>query len=327
MSTPRAVSGIALVGATGQLGEELKRLLAAAGYPGGTIALLDVEDVAGLVTDYGDEARIVVETAEEELSTDRAVCFCGSPDSVRPRASKVVEAGGIAIDCTGGLVEDPEVTLIPPATWFETGDQGTSEFEPAPLLAVPDAGTLLLADLLLALGEGATDAVVDLILPASDVSERGARDLAEQATAVLNFAEIDDGVFERRLAFDIWPTSAGPGALAHRYGGQLGRLGVPLPALNVLRASTFHGVAASVYAPGADLDRVEAALADRGFVTEPGTGDESLDSPVRIAGHARSRCRPPRVDPRGGIWLWAVQDNHAAIAAAAVAVLRRICPL
>ena len=53
---------LALVGASSLLGVEVKDQLAASGVPRDAVTLFDLKEVAGVLTEYGDEARVFAET-------------------------------------------------------------------------------------------------------------------------------------------------------------------------------------------------------------------------------------------------------------------------
>ena len=312
-----ASATLALVGSSSVLGGDLKDLLAAAGYPGRAIELLDLDDQIGLVTKYGDEARVVLEAAEDSVREHRLVCFCGDPVAAQRFAPVVVDAGGTVIDCTSAHGSANDVTLIDAA-----GSPTATGF-----LAVPHAGTLLLAALSATIRERFVSAAATLLLPASELSDPGTEELATQATAMLNFGEGTEETFGRRLAFDAWPDATPPAGAAETIRTQLAALGAPAPALTALRASVFHGTAASIYIPGAAVEELRDTLRSGGIRVEAKSSDgELIDSPTRVAGRPDLHVCGIRGEADGS-WLWALMDNHHAAAATAVAAIRPRLPL
>ena len=299
---------VAIVGPSHVLGSDLKDRLAAAGYPGDAVELLDLDEHVGLLTEYGDEARVVLEAADETLSQFEVVCFCGDRQTTA-RFAPTAAATGTAIDCTGSLALDAEVGLV--------AADGSPDL--SGLVVVPQAATLLLAGVGGALD--LTGAVCNLTLPASDYSDAGTGELAEQATALLNFGESPDEVFGRRLAFDAWPDVTRPDGAAGRIASELGRLDVPAPALHAVRGSTFHGVAASLYLPEKSVDDVRQALADTVQFNATTSDNEPVDSPARAAGLDGIHAAHLRADPAGGTWVWLTMDNHRAVTSTALAAI------
>lgn len=308
MSPVPVAERVALVGATSQVGQELKGQLARVGYPGNRIELLDLEDEVGLVTDYGDEARVVLEAARGSLAAFRLACFCDSPAAARELAPAVTESGGLVVDCTGAFAGDAGPLA---------GDG--SDPGPGDIVTVPHPGTLLLRSL--AVGAGLEGAVSTLLLPASERHSGGAENMARQAAALLNFGETsaDDGeAFGRRIAFDLWPDDGGVG---ERIAAELQRLGLSCPRLFVLRAPVFHSLSATLWIPEREPRDVADALGAAGVAVDARDDRRRrIDSPARAAGRHGPHVASLRADG-GGTWAWAVLDNHHAVAAAALQVL------
>ena len=296
---------VAIVGATSVLGSDLRHRLSTAGYSGDAVELLDLEEHVGLLTEYGDEARVVLAAAEESLAGFEVVCFCGERQTVERFAGPAAEAG-TAIDCTGILSADPTVSLVD-----QEGSPGATG-----LLSIPLGATLMLAQL-----DGVIDlagATGTLILPSSELSDAGTEELAQQATALLSLTESPDDVFGRRLAFDAWPDATQPDGAAGRIRGELEQLGIEASALYAVRGSIFHGIAACIYIPGQDAASLVSALGPVAAI-EAETDDKSpVDSPARVAGRDGLHVGDVRDDPRGGAWIWLLQDNHRAITGAAL---------
>ncbi|NKB89772.1 MAG: hypothetical protein GKS06_16280 [Acidobacteria bacterium] len=299
---------VAIVGPSHVLGSDLKDRLAAAGYPGDAVELLDLDEHVGLLTEYGEEARVVLEAADETLTRFEVVCFCGDHQTTE-RFAPAAAAAGTAIDCTGSLALEPGVDLVAP-----DGSPTLSG-----LLVVPQAGTLLLAGIGSALD--LAGAACSLALPASDFSDAGTNELSEQAAALLNFGESPDDVFGRRLAFDVWPDATRPHGAGRRISAELERLGVTAPAIHATRGSTFHGVAASLYLPTHSPEAVRAALAEVATLDGHTNDNEPVDSPARVAGLDGIHAAGLREDPAGGSWVWLTVDNHRAATATALAAV------
>ncbi len=317
MAAVDATGRLALVGAASTLGREVKDALAASGVPGGRLALLDLDEHVGLVTDYGDEARTVLEATIEELREHALVCFAGAADTTRRFAPLVAEGGAVAIDCLGVCGGHRDAVLAAAARELPLPgrDRGA-------ILLVPHPATQLLQRLAEALGERLRQAVVTLLLPATDTAG-GAEELAAQAAAVLNFGDGPEQVFGRRLAFDVWPE--GEPGVAARVCEELVALDLPVPALAALRVSVFHVLAANVWIEGLDADTARAALSKAGVdAAGPGAGHPAVDSPVRAAGAVAPTLGAVRELPDRGVYLWLLLDNTQAIAGRAVALARAL---
>lgn len=290
---------LALVGAASQMGKEIKNQLAAAGVPGDRIDLMDLEDEVGLVTDYGDEARVVLEAAEEPIRRAKLACFCGDPAAAGKLAQALVHAGGVAIDCTGAWADDDDAVMP------GRGGDGPR------IVSAPHPAAALLASLAEAVDFDAV--AVTVLLPASESHERGPDEMARQSVELLNFGLGDLGEAEgRRTAFDLWPG----GHARERVLRHLERMGLTPPRLAVVRAPVFHGIAAALFVHGVGADELRGRL-ENTHVSLP-TGDDAVDSPARAAGKTGVHVTGLGSDG-GGAWLWAVADNYAVAAASAVA--------
>ena len=296
---------VAIVGATSVLGDDLKHRLAAAGYSGDAVALLDLEEHVGLLTEYGDEARLVLAAADESLGGFVVVCFCGGRQTVE-RFAAPAAAAGTAIDCTGYLAAEQTVELVD-----QQGSPGASG-----LLAIPLGATLMLAQLNAVIDLPATTCTV--MLPASELSDAGTEEMAQQASALLHLGEAPNEVFGRRLAFDAWPDATRPEGAAGRIRDELEQLGIQAPALHAVRGSIFHGIAASIYVPQRDAASLATALGPIAAIGAETDDKLPGDSPVRVAGRDGLHVGELRDDPRGGTWMWLLQDNHRAITSAAL---------
>ena len=104
----------------------------------------------------------------------------------------------------------------------------------------------------------------------------------------------------------------------------LRRLDLRIPAINVVSAPVFHGMAMSVFAANAGADEVTAALQAGGFqVAGEGRAEDACDSPVQVVGTPGMHTLAVRSDA-GGAWIWSVVDNLQARAAAALAAIHTL---
>jgi aspartate-semialdehyde dehydrogenase len=305
---------IAIVGATHVLARDLAEHLAKAGFGGDRIELFDLEEHAGLLTNYGDEARVMLDAAENSLGEFSVVCFCGLSETTT-RFAPQAEQAGVVIDCSGAFAAGDDVTFIDMEG--SPGAGGT--------LAVPTSGTLLLSRL--ATVTDLADSTCTVFLPASDLSDAATAELSQQAAALLNFGDSPADVLGRRLAFDIWPDATPPDGAANRIRAELEALGVTPPALAALRGSIFHGVAASVHFPHLGAEDLRATLAAHAGVETESDGDTAVDSPGRVAGKSGLFVGAVEALPGGGAWAWLLLDNHiAAVEAAVRAIEVRLDP-
>jgi len=301
------------VGAASLLGKELKDQLAASGVPPAAVTLFDLEEIAGILTDYGDEARVFAETVSESVLAHELICFCGDPATAGGYLEGVRRGGARGIDCTDAWLGDPDAFIwIPGVSKAPTGSDDRT-------IVIPPAPCLMLGTILAALGDGGDRAAATVFIPASDLDKAGLQELSQQSTAVLNLEEVDVEVFGRQLAFDIWPAAGDRTGDALALASLLARLDFAAPALQLVSVPVFHGIAMSLFVPDADADKVSAALLDAGITVGADDG-KPIDSPVMVTGAPGLHAIDVRPD-RNGVWLWLTIDNlHARAAAAAAAI-------
>ena len=307
---------LALVGAASLLGNELKDQLAASDVLREAVTLFDLEEVAGVLTEYGDEARVFAETVAEDVLAHDLICFCGDPATAGEYLGLIHDAVKLGIDCTNAWLDQPDAFA-----WIP-GVSTPPSVSDDRMIVIPPAACLMLGTTLAALGEAGGRAVATIFIPASDFDNAGLQELSQQSTAVLNLEEVDVAVFGRQLAFDIWPAAGKGTGGAEALASLLARLGFEVPALQLLSTPVFHGMAISLFLPDADADDVSSALLDAGIGVGAEDG-EPIDSPVMVTGAPGLHAIDVRPD-RHGAWLWLTIDNLHARAAAAVAAIHAL---
>jgi aspartate-semialdehyde dehydrogenase len=239
--------------------------------------------------------------------------------------SKILNAGHVALDCTGAWLHEPEALITLPAAGR------VPPLQPGTAIVLPSATTQLLATVISALGDAAEGISGTVLLPASDPGDEGLDELARQCIAVLNLEDVPDSVFGRQQAFDIWPESAarGGGKRSALDLDHLRELDLPVPSVAVLCAPVFHSLASTLHLPGREtadvLDRLARAGVASSAAEEPDDQDR-IDSPVRMAGTSGVRVGRAWDDGDGGTWLWVLMDNVLARAEAAVSTIQALLP-
>ena len=304
---------MALVGAASMLGKEVKDQLAASGVPHDAVSLFDFEEVVGVLTKYGEEARVFAETVSESLLEHELICFCSDPTTARECLDKILDSGKLGIDCTDAWLNAPAAfTWIPGVSTPPTISNQRA-------ITIPSAASLMLGTTLAALGKVGERATATVFLPASERSEAGLQELSQQSIAVLNLEEVNFAVFGRQLAFDLWPATGDQGGTHEVLATPLEQLGFVVPPLQIVSAPVFHGMAMSLFVPGANASKVSTALLDAGVIIEA-EDSARIDSPVLVTGTPGLHAIDVRPD-RDGAWLWLTIDNLHARAAAAVAAI------
>lgn len=103
---------LAVVGATGQVGQVVRQLLIERGFEADAVRLFASSRSAGKVIGFG-ESEIVVEDVEDAdpLGVDIAIFSAGAATS-RAQAPRFAEAGALVIDNSSAWRKDPNVPLV-----------------------------------------------------------------------------------------------------------------------------------------------------------------------------------------------------------------------
>ena len=189
---------LALLGATGAVGEDLLELLAERSFPASGLRLFASEASTGVELPFGDE-ELEVEPATAAKLAGTDLVFSIAPGQLEPLLGALREQGVRIVDLTGALELDPEVPLFLPGRPVSGRE-----------LAVPRGVAMGLG---LALAPLARECAllrvtVTTLESAAGAGRRGLAELQEQTLAVLK--DMDGGdtppeVFPRALAFDCLP--------------------------------------------------------------------------------------------------------------------------
>ncbi len=289
------------------VGNEITTILRDRAFPYERIALLDSTGAAaGALTEVGDEPAFVAAASDDELEDLDLVFFCGPPAGNREWIERRRDDGFIAIDVSQpSSVADGRLVVAGINLEDVAGDDDVL-VSPHPI-AIPIA--LLLHQI------GSLSAVdictATVVQPASEFEQEGVEELARQTTSVLNIQAAPQQVFDRQLAFNLYPA---PERNENFVVEQVKALADPRTqlALMVTQGGIFHGHTFSLFVKAReplDVKRITAALKSNPALALPeadqqfGTIDAAGKDEVLIA-----EVRPDPAIP-GGFWLWAVCDN------------------
>jgi aspartate-semialdehyde dehydrogenase len=203
-ATPLPTLRVAILGATGAVGEELLRGIEERALPVGELRLYASSRSAGeRLTCQGKSVR--VEDVDKAIARglpplDLAFFSAGAAAS-RTYASAFMAAGATVIDNTSAFRMQPAVPLVVPEV-----NAGALEGH-AGLISNPNCSTIQLMSPLKALHElaGLSRVVVSTYQSASGAGRQAMDELRDQTVSILNFKDPPIKRFSRRLAFDLIP--------------------------------------------------------------------------------------------------------------------------
>ena len=212
----KTVAGIRIgvVGATGQVGAVVRRLLAEREFPVAEIRFFASARSAGTTLSFRG-TDVVVEDAEtaDPTGLDIAIFSAGATTS-KIQAPRFAAAGVLVIDNSSGFRMDPDVPLVV----SEVNPHAIDEAQKG-IIANPNCTTMAAMPVLKVLDSeaGLTRLVVSTYQAVSGAGLAGGQELLEQAAAALSQNVIDlvhDGgavefpaarTFPRTIAFDVIP--------------------------------------------------------------------------------------------------------------------------
>lgn len=195
---------LAVVGATGNVGREMLRIIEERGFPVDEIVALASERSAGKQVSFGDETILDVQDLEKFKfkGIDIVLSSPGAKVSATfaPRAAR---AGAIVIDNTSQFRMDPEVPLVVP----EVNAESIERYKNRNIISNPNCSTIQLVVALKPLHDAFNiRRVVVATYQSVSGSGKGAMDeLFEQTRNIFINGELKKEHFTKQIAFNAIP--------------------------------------------------------------------------------------------------------------------------
>jgi aspartate-semialdehyde dehydrogenase len=194
---------VAVVGATGAVGETMLSILAERHFPVGTVHALASERSAGKKVPFGDAFLTVEDLATFDFSRVQVGLFSPGGAISREFAPKAAAAGCVVIDNTSEFRYDDDVPLIVP----EVNAHAIAGYTQRNIIANPNCSTI---QMLVAL-KPIRDAVgierinVATYQAVSGSGKEAIEELATQSARKLNGQDADAVVYPKQIAFNVLP--------------------------------------------------------------------------------------------------------------------------
>lgn len=311
---------IAVVGATGLVGETLLTLLAERNFPVGQVYALASENSFGKEIEFGRKTLDVEELAEFDFSKVQLAFFAVPAAIAAEYIPVATQAGCVVIDNSTHYREDAKVPLVVP----EINPEAIAGYKNKNIIASPGSSTIQLSLALKPILD-----VVKLthiqVFACEAVSESGRRavdELAGQTASLLSGRPVESKIFAKQMAFNLLPQvgdvieqghTAQETRLLKETRQVLVKPDLPLSP-TVIRAPVFFGTALEVYieteAP-LPLTQLKSVLENaKGLAVFAEEGD--YPTPVVEAANNDSvyvgRLRAD-LTQSNGLHLWLVSDN------------------
>lgn len=194
---------VAVVGATGAVGEQIREVLEDRLFPVGELRLLASERSAGQFLEFRDQ-RIRVEILNEDSFENIDIGLFSAGGSVSDRfAPLAVAAGSVVVDNTSRFRMEPDVPLVVP----EVNAHEIARYKPGGIIANPNCSTIQLVVALKPIHDAARikRVVVSTYQSVSGAGRRAMEELGQQAVALFNGKELVKEKFPHQIAFNCIP--------------------------------------------------------------------------------------------------------------------------
>jgi len=195
---------IAILGATGAVGEALLETLAERQFPVGDIYALARNESAGEHLRFAGKSVMVQDAAEFDWTQAQLAFFAAGVDASAAYIDDATNAGCLVIDLSGLFALEPDVPLVVP----EVNPFVLADYRNRNIIAVPDSLTSqLLSALKPLIDEGGLSRIaVTSLMSVSARGKKAVDALAGQSAKLLNGIPVDEeDFFGRQLAFNMLP--------------------------------------------------------------------------------------------------------------------------
>ncbi len=312
---------IAVVGASGAVGEVMLEILAARGHALADVRALGSERSAGQDVEYGRNQISLQDLVEFDFDGIDFALFSAGASVSKEHATRATRAGAIVIDNTSAFRYDDDIPLVVP----EVNPQALDGVGPGCIVANPNCSTIqmLVAVAPIHAAAGIARINVATYQSVSGAGRRGLNELARQTAGRLNFHEPELEAFNQPIAFNVLPQI--DELLENGYSREEMKmlwetrkiLGDPEIGVNAtaVRVPVFYGHAEAVHLEtreDIDLDAVRDLLNTAPGVTLLDNDSAAHPTPVTHAAGRDDvfvgRVRRDLSHPRG-ISMWVVSDN------------------
>ncbi len=194
---------VAVVGATGAVGQQMVECLEERQFPVSELRLLASERSIGRYLTYkGREIPVDVLTRDSFQGVDIALFSAGGSVS-KEFAPLAAAAGAVVVDNSSAWRMDPEVPLVVP----EVNPQDIALYRNKGIIANPNCSTIQMVVVLKPLHDAARikRVVVSTYQAVSGTGQKAVEELAAQVRALFNNQELPRQVYPHRIAFNCFP--------------------------------------------------------------------------------------------------------------------------
>jgi len=194
---------VAVVGATGAVGEEMLKTLAQRRFPVGKVYAVASSRSAGEFVDFGADELEVQDLAQFDFSKVRIGLFSPGAEVSKIYAPKAAAAGCIVIDNTSQFRYDKDIPLVVP----EVNPHAIAQYKARGIIANPNCSTIQMVVALKPIYDavGIERINVATYQAVSGTGKPAIDELVQQSGEALNGRPISRKVYPRQIAFNVLP--------------------------------------------------------------------------------------------------------------------------
>jgi aspartate-semialdehyde dehydrogenase len=194
---------VAVVGATGTVGETLIAILAERHFPVGELLPLASERTAGERIEFGGKSVLVRNLADCDFAGVDIAFFSAGGTVSREHAPRAAAAGAVVIDNTSEFRRVDDIPLVV----SEVNPHAIADYTNRNIIANPNCSTM---QMLVALAPihravGIERINVATYQSVSGAGRSGMEELGRQTADLLNFREVESSKFPAQIAFNVIP--------------------------------------------------------------------------------------------------------------------------
>jgi aspartate-semialdehyde dehydrogenase len=194
---------VAVVGATGAVGETMLDILHERKFPVGKVYALASERSAGNTVNFGNKTLIVEDLAKFDFSKVQIGLFSPGASVSKEYAPIAAEAGCVVIDNTSQFRYDDDIPLVVP----EVNPEAIAGYKNRGIIANPNCSTIQMMVALKPIYDavGITRVNVCTYQAVSGTGKPAMDELAKQTAALLNGRTLENNVYPKQIAFNVLP--------------------------------------------------------------------------------------------------------------------------
>lgn len=313
-------ANVAIIGATGNVGQEILSIMAERLFPSATVTALASRKSIGREVSFGDQTLRCVDLETFDFSTVDIALFAAGSDTAREWAPKAARAGAIVIDNSSLFRMDPEVPLVVP----EVNADAVEGFTKKNIIANPNCSTAQLVVALKPLHDaaGIQRVIVSTYQSTSGAGKAAMDELFNQTKGIFVNQSPMPEAFTKQIAFNVIPhidVFMEDGFTKEEWKmtvetKKILDTSIKLTA-NCVRVPTFVGHAEAVNVelerPISDDEAREIFRSAPGLMVVDKREDGGYITPVECVGEFATFVSRVRVDPTidNGLAFWCVSDN------------------